>query len=206
MNNDSGLGSLYSADLPYKPGKPMYVSIHYRLKIHPVKCISQKSIIIIVAFSLIVSDPTMDDTLRKSRMSHMRKQLPLPPSHPQNFMPTSSSHHTNSLARTHVPDEEYTTAVYKFADEKVPYRTRIPGKLLTLRQFKDHSPKMTKGNFRYFSTLEYYFATVLTQIHRSHFFYHTDTSSPQPKMIPKTQSSFKRSSMIRMCCQSTRAK
>ncbi|XP_022905117.1 axin isoform X2 [Onthophagus taurus] len=48
--------------------------------------------------------------------------------------------------------EDITIVVYSFYDEKVPYRTKIPGRQITLRQFKDFLPK--KGNFRYFFKTE----------------------------------------------------
>ena len=42
--------------------------------------------------------------------------------------------------------EEMTTAVFSFDDEQLPYRSKIPGSQITLRQFKDYLPK--KGNYR----------------------------------------------------------
>ena len=49
---------------------------------------------------------------------------------------------------------EFTMAVYKYPQEKedVPYRVRIPGKTVTLRQVKDQEPK--KGSFRYYFKTE----------------------------------------------------
>lgn len=43
--------------------------------------------------------------------------------------------------------EDVTTVMFTFCDEQFPYRTKIPGKQVTLRQFKDYLPK--KGNYRY---------------------------------------------------------
>lgn len=43
--------------------------------------------------------------------------------------------------------EEVTTVVFTFCDEQFPYRTKIPGTQVTLRQFKEYLPK--KGNYRY---------------------------------------------------------
>jgi axin 1 len=41
----------------------------------------------------------------------------------------------------------FTTVVYSFCDEEVPYRIKIPGAHPpTLKQFKDYLPK--KGNYR----------------------------------------------------------
>lgn len=61
---------------------------------------------------------------------------------------TSSSHLTNSLGRSaEMTDPHDCTFVhYHFGDEKIPYRIRIPGKKVTLKLFKEHSPR--KGNFR----------------------------------------------------------
>jgi axin 1 len=41
---------------------------------------------------------------------------------------------------------DFTTVVFSFCDEKVPYRTKIPGYNVTLKQFKDVLPK--KGSYR----------------------------------------------------------
>lgn len=43
--------------------------------------------------------------------------------------------------------EEYTTVVFSFCDEQFPYRTKIPGRQITLIKFKEYLPK--KGNYRY---------------------------------------------------------
>lgn len=40
----------------------------------------------------------------------------------------------------------FTTVVYNFNDEKMPYRVRIHGSRITLKQFKESLPK--KGNYR----------------------------------------------------------
>lgn len=42
--------------------------------------------------------------------------------------------------------EDVTTVVFQFCEEQFPYRTKIPGRQITLRQFKDLLPK--KGNYR----------------------------------------------------------
>ncbi|XP_046660071.1 axin isoform X2 [Homalodisca vitripennis] len=46
----------------------------------------------------------------------------------------------------------YTIVVFSFCEEQFPYRTRIPGKQVTLRQFKEYLPK--KGSYRYFFKTE----------------------------------------------------
>lgn len=42
--------------------------------------------------------------------------------------------------------DEVTTVVFHFCEEQFPYRTKIPGTQVTLRQFKEYLPK--KGNYR----------------------------------------------------------
>lgn len=43
---------------------------------------------------------------------------------------------------------EYTVVTFTFGDEAVPYRSRIPGRTVTLKQFKETClPK--KGNYKY---------------------------------------------------------
>ncbi|XP_008196701.1 axis inhibition protein isoform X1 [Tribolium castaneum] len=44
--------------------------------------------------------------------------------------------------------EDMTIVVFSFCDEQFPYRTKIPGSQITLRQFKEYLPK--KGNYRFF--------------------------------------------------------
>ncbi|KAJ9597773.1 hypothetical protein L9F63_011381 [Diploptera punctata] len=47
---------------------------------------------------------------------------------------------------------EFTTVVFSFCDEQFPYRTKIPSRPVTLRQFKEYLPK--KGSYRYFFKTE----------------------------------------------------
>lgn len=42
--------------------------------------------------------------------------------------------------------DDVTTVVFNFCEEQFPYRTKIPGTQITLRQFKEYLPK--KGNYR----------------------------------------------------------
>lgn len=67
-------------------------------------------------------------------------------SHSVNTMPTSSSHHTNSLPRFSDSTEQFTYAVYTFGDDKIPFRIKLKGENITLKQFKDSIQK--KGNFK----------------------------------------------------------
>ena len=67
------------------------------------------------------------------------------------FMPTSghpSLHSSQSTLRKTKQDHinDFTVVVFTFCDEQVPYRTRIPGHNVTLKQFKETLPK--KGNYR----------------------------------------------------------
>ncbi|XP_059476369.1 axin-1 isoform X2 [Neocloeon triangulifer] len=61
--------------------------------------------------------------------------------------PSSSS--TSTLGRA---PSEYTTVMFTFCDEDVPYRTKINNKQVTLKHFKELLPK--KGNYRYFFKTE----------------------------------------------------
>ncbi|XP_063990587.1 axin isoform X2 [Diachasmimorpha longicaudata] len=47
---------------------------------------------------------------------------------------------------------DFTTAIFSFCDENVPYRIKIPGHNVTLKQFKEYLPK--RGSYRYFFTTE----------------------------------------------------
>lgn len=128
-----------------------------------VKCNFEKPII------SHFSDQFLDEPMHRSSKDdsrRSRKQLPLPQqqlssmSQPMLYMPSlspiaasiasTSSHHSNSLARHPEPmnelSHEYTFAHYHFTDEKIPYRIKIPSKKITLKLFKEHLPR--KGNFR----------------------------------------------------------
>ncbi|KAK6624205.1 hypothetical protein RUM44_011064 [Polyplax serrata] len=50
------------------------------------------------------------------------------------------------------PEQEYVTVMYSFWDEEVPYRTKVLGTQVTLKQFKDLLPR--KGNYRYYFKTE----------------------------------------------------
>ena len=47
---------------------------------------------------------------------------------------------------TYMENSDFTTVVFSFCDEQFPYRTKIPGRPVTLRQFKEYLPK--KGSYR----------------------------------------------------------
>ena len=55
--------------------------------------------------------------------------------------------HRNKAMKKYGVDQVVATVVgYYFCDEPIPYRTTIPGKNVTLGQFKQHIAK--KGNYR----------------------------------------------------------
>ncbi|XP_076275789.1 protein axin isoform X1 [Rhynchophorus ferrugineus] len=87
-----------------------------------------------------------DDVRRKPRPSFNRHYPDLTQSS-QSTLRKSQRAPKPSTALTQQSDE-LTTVVFSFCDEQFPYRTKIPGSQITLKQFKDYLPK--KGNYRYF--------------------------------------------------------
>lgn len=53
---------------------------------------------------------------------------------------------TSASASVINSNADYTVVVFSFCDEKFPYRTKIPGSMITLKQFKEILPK--KGMYR----------------------------------------------------------
>lgn len=51
-----------------------------------------------------------------------------------------------STLRRRQDADDCTTAVFSFCDENVPYRVKIPGHNVTLKQFKEYLPK--RGSYR----------------------------------------------------------
>ncbi|XP_030757670.1 axin isoform X2 [Sitophilus oryzae] len=89
-----------------------------------------------------------DDVRKKSRSSSNRHYPDLTQSS-QSTLRKSQRAQRPSLPITQATTaEELTTVVFSFCDEQFPYRTKIPGSQITLKQFKDYLPK--KGNYRYF--------------------------------------------------------
>jgi hypothetical protein len=101
---------------------------------------------------------------RSRRYSHNNPPPPLPPPHlpsTSSNIIISSSSSSNILMgpppavpakplqqQLQQSQQGFTTVVYSFCDEEVPYRIKIPGSHPpTLKQFKDYLPK--KGNYRY---------------------------------------------------------
>ncbi|KAJ8978250.1 hypothetical protein NQ317_012606 [Molorchus minor] len=61
------------------------------------------------------------------------------------------------------PSEEVTTVVFTFCEEQFPYRTKIPGTQITLRQFKEYLPK--RGNYSLtICNSRYFFKTILQEL------------------------------------------
>lgn len=58
----------------------------------------------------------------------------------------------STLKKTRQDAGDFTTVVFSFCDEQFPYRTKIPGHNVTLKQFKEYLPK--KGSYRYFFKTE----------------------------------------------------
>ncbi|XP_014605318.1 PREDICTED: axin isoform X2 [Polistes canadensis] len=58
----------------------------------------------------------------------------------------------STLKKTKQDAGDFTTVVFSFCDEQFPYRTKIPGRNVTLKQFKEYLPK--KGSYRYFFKTE----------------------------------------------------
>ncbi|XP_048507486.1 axin isoform X2 [Athalia rosae] len=67
---------------------------------------------------------------------------------PTNLNPSCIQSNQSTLRKSRQDPADFTTVVFSFCDEQVPYRTKIPGHNITLKQFKDYLPK--KGSYRYF--------------------------------------------------------
>lgn len=77
----------------------------------------------------------------KQRHVNMFKQAYEPVSQGQSYVQSNQS----TLKKT--KQDDFTTVVFSFCDEQFPYRTKIPGHNVTLKQFKEYLPK--KGSYRY---------------------------------------------------------
>ncbi|XP_032673737.1 axin isoform X2 [Odontomachus brunneus] len=82
----------------------------------------------------------------KQRHVNMFKQTYEPVSQGQSYVQSNQS----TLKKT--KQDDFTTVVFSFCDEQFPYRTKIPGHNVTLKQFKEYLPK--KGSYRYFFKTE----------------------------------------------------
>ncbi|XP_034935348.1 axin isoform X2 [Chelonus insularis] len=65
---------------------------------------------------------------------------------------SSASSNQSTLRKSRQDMGDFTTVVFNFCDEQFPYRTKIPGHNVTLKQFKEYLPK--KGSYRYFFKTE----------------------------------------------------
>ncbi|XP_015595328.1 axin isoform X2 [Cephus cinctus] len=64
----------------------------------------------------------------------------------------SNQSNQSTLRKSRQDASDFTTVVFSFCDEQFPYRTKIPGHNVTLKQFKEYLPK--KGSYRYFFKTE----------------------------------------------------
>ncbi|KAK1125923.1 hypothetical protein K0M31_005458 [Melipona bicolor] len=84
----------------------------------------------------------------KQRHSNISKQSYEPTIQSQSYVQSNQS----TLKKTKQDIGDFTTVVFSFCDEQFPYRTKIPGHNVTLKQFKEYLPK--KGSYRYFFKTE----------------------------------------------------
>ncbi|KAG7187893.1 hypothetical protein KM043_013862 [Ampulex compressa] len=84
----------------------------------------------------------------KQRHSSISKQTYEPIPQSQSYVQSNQS----TLRKTRQDAGDFTTVVFSFCDEQFPYRTKIPGHNVTLKQFKEYLPK--KGSYRYFFKTE----------------------------------------------------
>ncbi|XP_025829569.1 axin-1 isoform X2 [Agrilus planipennis] len=89
-----------------------------------------------------------DDVRTRSRQRCSNKYFPDMAQSSQSTLRKS----TRGPKSAGVGSEDVTTVVFSFCDEQFPYRVKIPGRQITLRQFKEYLPK--KGNYRYFFKTE----------------------------------------------------
>ncbi|XP_046734334.1 axin isoform X2 [Diprion similis] len=67
---------------------------------------------------------------------------------PTNLNPSCIQSNQSTLRKSRQDPADFTTVVFSFCDEQLPYMTKIPGRNITLKQFKDCLLK--KGSYRYF--------------------------------------------------------
>ncbi|XP_043264516.1 protein axin isoform X2 [Colletes latitarsis] len=85
----------------------------------------------------------------KQRHSNISKQSSYEPTlQSQSYVQSNQS----TLKKTKQDIGDFTTVVFSFCDEQFPYRTKIPGHNVTLKQFKEYLPK--RGSYRYFFKTE----------------------------------------------------
>ncbi|XP_066582059.1 axin-1-like isoform X2 [Prorops nasuta] len=84
----------------------------------------------------------------KQRYPNVSKQTYEPMMQSQSCAQSNQS----TLRKSKQDAGSFTTVVFSFCDEQFPYRTKIPGHNITLKQFKEYLPK--KGSYRYFFKTE----------------------------------------------------
>ncbi|KAK4874438.1 hypothetical protein RN001_013798 [Aquatica leii] len=96
----------------------------------------------------------LEDDVRTTRLRQKtsNKYLPEVTQSSQSTLRKSVRNKTLPLPTGTSTQEESTTVVFSFCDEQFPYRTKIPGRQITLNKFKEYLPK--KGNYRYFFKTE----------------------------------------------------
>ncbi|XP_029671282.1 axin isoform X2 [Formica exsecta] len=84
----------------------------------------------------------------KQRPTNVSKQMYEFASQSQPYVQSNQS----TLRKPKQDAGDFTIVVFSFCDEQFPYRTKIPGHNVTLKQFKEYLPK--KGSYRYFFKTE----------------------------------------------------
>ncbi|CAL1686568.1 unnamed protein product [Lasius platythorax] len=84
----------------------------------------------------------------KQRHLNVSKQAYESASQSQSYVQSNQS----TLRKPKQDAGDFTIVVFSFCDEQFPYRTKIPGHNVTLKQFKEYLPK--KGSYRYFFKTE----------------------------------------------------
>ncbi|XP_070151361.1 axin isoform X1 [Polyergus mexicanus] len=84
----------------------------------------------------------------KQRPMNVSKQMYESASQSQPYVQSNQS----TLRKPKQDAGDFTIVVFSFCDEQFPYRTKIPGHNVTLKQFKEYLPK--KGSYRYFFKTE----------------------------------------------------
>lgn len=82
----------------------------------------------------------------RQRHAPAGKQIYEPNSQSQLMSKFAVQSNQSTLRKSKQDVGEFTTAVFSFCDDELPYRIKIPGRNVTLKQFKEYLPK--KGNYR----------------------------------------------------------
>ncbi|XP_033214760.1 axin-1 [Belonocnema kinseyi] len=117
---------------------------------------------------LTVLDEASSSSSSSRERAGAKQRHPSHPSHPSNRQvneplrqnnnnnnnnnPPCSQSNQSTLRKTRQDEKDFTTVVFNFCDESLPYRTKIPGRNVTLKQFKEVLHR--KGSYRYFFKTE----------------------------------------------------